>query len=196
MTVHGFRKTGLVRVVVVLGVVVMAGCSGGSGEQAADRETPSGDPEPVSGPLRRDIHLPDVAVWDVEGAEHSIRDLVAPDYTVIFFISTGCEVCEELVGNWRGMLDRIPEDLHVIAVVDESVEFGRQWAQKNDFPFPLYMDRLSVFADTWSVNAYPTVAGVAPDNWILFARRGIAPAGFTPARAETLLARGERKRKP
>ena len=191
-----FRAIGLI---LLAALVPLLGCSREAEpprEPEAALEALDADPaEDITGPLRRGIPLPSVILTGLDGAESDIRDLVR-DRSLIFFISTSCEVCKAFVADWRGYAPHLPPDLHLVAVVDESLEFGRAWAEENDFPFPLYLDTRSVFSQEWGMDAFPTVAGVTPEKWIAFARRGIAPDYFTPARAETLLARGSRLLEP
>jgi len=173
----------------VVAFLLAAGCAV---EKTPQEEAPpiaASPPDTVRGPLRRGIHLPSVEVLSVDGERRNVRTLVGGKDTIVFFLSTSCDVCTEMLANWTA--EEIPEHLNLFAVVDETVEYGRAFSDREKLPFPVYMDTNHIFLSRWSVNEFPTVAGLRGDGLIVYARRGVAPELFTPARAETLLARGK-----
>jgi hypothetical protein len=181
----------LVAALLVSIATAAAGCArdGGQETDQPDRSAIQETTPAVSGPLRRGIPWPEVVLWDLDEQETTSGALTGEGDALVFFLSTTCDVCEALMQQWREL--DLPDHLPMFAVLDDDLPFGRKFVEEKRPPFPVYLDRKSVFTETWSVDAYPTVAGVS-DGFVVFARRGIDPTHFTPARAETLLMRGKR----
>ena len=192
---------GLRRLVPAMAVaaVVLSAC-GGDGDPAGDKagdkaaaesKTPSGRVGDY--PLHFLEPFPDLSLYSLDGEKVRSASLIGDRPTVVMLVSTSCAVCAELVETWSDLRAQIPDTIDVVAIVDEDLEFARDWADLENFSFPLYVDTRSAFALRHGVSQYPTVVGVAADGTILYVRRGVSYM-FTPPRAADLLGRGAEER--
>ncbi len=182
---------------VLVAALSLSACGGGStggDDQAAAVETAEdGSGRIGSYPLHFRKPFPDLNVYALDGEKVSSDSLVEGKNSVVLFISTSCDVCAGMIETWRTLEYQIPDTMSVIAIVDEEFDFAREWAEQDQFPFPLYVDTRSAFALRHGVEHYPTAVGVAPDGTILYVRRGVSDM-FTPSRAAKLLHRGAQVR--
>jgi len=155
----------------------LVACGGDKGEESPARTT---------GLLKPRMAFPSVELLTLDGDPVDSASLVASSDAIVFFVSLGCQSCEELISVWRPLLHQIPEDVHIFAVADEEPVFARRFVETNDFPFPLYCDEKGVFFTDYEVKGYPTVVGVTAGGSIAYVGRAVTPV-FTPEKALQLL---------
>lgn len=135
--------------------------------------------------LRAGEGFPVVEVLDLDGGAFSTEDLVGEGKAIVLFVSIGCEQCTEAVLAWNETIDSLPDDVQVLGLCDDELDYVRVYARKTGFRFPLYCDAGGVFAGKHDMNVFPSVVGVSGGR-ISFIRHGVGD-GFTPARAYELL---------
>ncbi len=169
--------------------IALVACGGG-GESKSTPPRAANPPPPA--PLERNQPFPDVTVTGLDSVKVSTADLVKGHETIVLFISTACETCADLLKVWNRRSNVIPEDIKVVLIVDEDVDYAANYAMKSGIRLPLYCDTRSVFARQHKMEIYPTAVMVRPDGTMSFVRRGVTPL-FTPDRAIMMLRRADRE---
>jgi peroxiredoxin len=125
--------------------------------------------------------FPAVTLLTLEGEPVSTTELIGEGSAVVMFVSLGCETCEALMGVWNRDRARIPPDFSVFAITEEEPAFAKAFAEKNQFPFPLYCDDRGIFATEYKVAIFPSSVGVSGGK-VAFIGKPVTP-DFTPDKA-------------
>jgi peroxiredoxin len=132
--------------------------------------------------LRKGDAFPDLPLVDLEGQPTTTAAVAGGTPSVVIFVSIHCETCTEAVLAWSAGAREVPPGANVFAIADNEREYVRVYAEKTDFPFPLYCDEAGRFGDEFDVTVYPTAVGVDETGRIAFVRHGFEH-GYTLARA-------------
>jgi peroxiredoxin len=142
------------------------------------------------GPIRPGTTFPNVTLTTLDGRTLGADDLLLGKQSLVLFASTTCEACHDLIEAWTKDAAGLPGDVQIVTILDEDVDFARQWRKKTSYRFPLFCDTKSAFSERHDMHVYPTVVGVSPEGRIKFVMKAATPL-FTPARAAAALKKVE-----
>lgn len=194
----------------ILAAMLLSGCGG---DRSPGREDAAGKTPPASGAgpaapetagavaaagpsgarsdttkakLGPGMPFPSVPLRTMEDEPVDSRALVAGRPSLVLLIDADCEACREFLDVWKARRAELPAGLNVLGIAREPVDYARDYARNNGFPFPLYSDEEDVFADTYVIRVSPSVVGTYEDGVIAYIGKAVTPE-FTPRKAVELL---------
>lgn len=104
---------------------------------------------------------PDFTVWDQEGNETSLKEILEGKPAVINFWTSKCPPCREEMPDFEELYQEMKEQVQFIMVdgvgcMGESEESGRAYVEEQGFTFPVYYDLEMDAVINYGIQAFPT----------------------------------------
>ncbi len=144
---------------------------------------------PATATIRSGDIFPAMELTDLDGRSIYTSALIKGHKTLFIVLSPGCEPCALAVAEWREYVDRIPDDLSIIGIVNFGPDPALTYKSDTGFPFPLYCDSANILAADYGLIGFPTIVGIDDDGKVAFIREGWQE-GFSPLNAYKIIDRG------
>ena len=104
---------------------------------------------------------PDFTVWDQEGTQISLKEILEGKPAVINFWTSKCPPCREEMPDFEEMDQELKDQVQFIMVdgigcMGETEESGRAYVEEQGFSFPVYYDKEMDAVITYGIQAFPT----------------------------------------
>ncbi len=104
---------------------------------------------------------PDFRVWDQEGTQTSLKEILEGKPAVINFWTSKCPPCREEMPDFEELYQELKDQVQFIMVdgigcMGETEESGRAYVEEQGFSFPVYYDKEMDAVITYGIQAFPT----------------------------------------
>lgn len=104
---------------------------------------------------------PDFTVWDQEGTQTSLKEILEGKPAVINFWTSKCPPCREEMPDFEELYQELKDQVQFIMVdgigcMGETEESGRAYVEEQGFSFPVYYDKEMDAVITYGIQAFPT----------------------------------------
>ena len=104
---------------------------------------------------------PDFTVWDQEGTQISLKEILEGKPAVINFWTSKCPPCREEMPDFEELYQELKDQVQFIMVdgigcMGETEESGRAYVEEQGFSFPVYYDKEMDAVITYGIQAFPT----------------------------------------
>lgn len=104
---------------------------------------------------------PDFSVWDQDGKETSLKEILEGKPAVINFWTSKCPPCREEMPDFEELYQELKEQVQFIMVdgvgcMGETEESGRAFVEEQGFTFPVYYDKEMDAVINYGIQAFPT----------------------------------------
>lgn len=104
---------------------------------------------------------PDFTVWDQEGNQTSLKEILEGKPAVINFWTSKCPPCREEMPDFEELYQELKDQVQFIMVdgigcMGETEESGRAYVEEQGFTFPVYYDKEMDAVITYGIQAFPT----------------------------------------
>ena len=104
---------------------------------------------------------PDFTVWDQEGTQTSLKEILEGKPAVINFWTSKCPPCREEMPDFEELYQELKDHVQFIMVdgigcMGETEESGRAYVEEQGFSFPVYYDKEMDAVITYGIQAFPT----------------------------------------
>ena len=139
-------------------------------ESAEEEETQQEEKEPVA--------APDFTVWDKDGKEVHLLELLDGKPGVLNFWTSKCPPCKEEMPEFQEVYEEMGEEIQFIMLdgvgcMGETEESGKAYVEEQGFTFPVYYDLEMDAVMTYGIQAFPTTFFIDKDGNLAAGRTGI-----------------------
>lgn len=104
---------------------------------------------------------PDFTVWDQDGNQTSLKEILEGKPAVINFWTSKCPPCREEMPDFEEMYQEMKDQVQFIMVdgvgcMGETEESGRAYVEEQGFTFPVYYDKEMDAVINYGIQAFPT----------------------------------------
>ena len=104
---------------------------------------------------------PDFTVWDQDGNQTSLKEILEAKPAVINFWTSKCPPCREEMPDFEEMYQEMKDQVQFIMVdgvgcMGETEESGRAYVEEQGFTFPVYYDKEMDAVINYGIQAFPT----------------------------------------
>ena len=104
---------------------------------------------------------PDFTVWDQDGKQTSLKEILEGKPAVINFWTSKCPPCREEMPDFEEMYQEMKDQVQFIMVdgvgcMGETEESGRAYVEEQGFTFPVYYDKEMDAVINYGIQAFPT----------------------------------------
>ena len=104
---------------------------------------------------------PDFTVWDQDGNQTSLKEILEGKPAVINFWTSKCPPCREEMPDFEEMYQEMKDQFQFIMVdgvgcMGETEESGRAYVEEQGFTFPVYYDKEMDAVINYGIQAFPT----------------------------------------
>lgn len=104
---------------------------------------------------------PDFIIWDQEGKQTSLKEILEGKPAVINFWTSKCPPCREEMPDFEELYQELKDQVQFIMVdgigcMGETEESGRAYMEEQGFTFPVYYDKEMDAVITYGIQAFPT----------------------------------------
>lgn len=104
---------------------------------------------------------PDFTVWDQDGNQTSLKEILEGKPAVINFWTSKCPPCREEMPDFEEMYQEMKDQVQFIIVdgvgcMGETEESGRAYVEEQGFTFPVYYDKEMDAVINYGIQAFPT----------------------------------------
>ena len=104
---------------------------------------------------------PDFIMWDQQGDQTSLQEILEGKPAVINFWTSKCPPCKEEMPDFEELYQEIKDQVQFIMVdgvgcMGETEESGRAYVEEQGFTFPVYYDLEMDGVLNYGVRAFPT----------------------------------------
>ena len=104
---------------------------------------------------------PDFTVWDQDGNQTSLKEILEGKPAVINFWTSKCPPCREEMPDFEEMYQEMKDQVQFIMVdgvgcMGETEESGRAYVEEQGFTFPVYYDKEMDAVINYGIKAFPT----------------------------------------
>ena len=104
---------------------------------------------------------PDFTVWDQEGNQTSLKEILEGKPAVINFWTSKCPPCKEEMPDFEELYQEMKDQIQFIMVdgvgcMGETEESGRAYVEEQGFTFPVYYDLEMDAVINYGIQAFPT----------------------------------------
>lgn len=104
---------------------------------------------------------PDFTVWDQDGNQTSLKEILEGKPAVINFWTSKCPPCKEEMPDFEELYQEIKDQVQFIMVdgvgcMGETEESGRTYVEEQGFTFPVYYDLEMDGVLNYGIRAFPT----------------------------------------
>ncbi len=118
--------------------------------------------------------IPPLPVYDQDGNEFQLGDVVAGGTTVVGVVMPGCDPCKTLLGEWgdKGILNDL-NDFQIILLASTPPE-NRELGPLEDFAerYPVYFCDHVALKKLCGLSTFPSIVGLGSDNKVSFVANG------------------------
>lgn len=130
-----------------------------SAEDASEETT--GDENQPQEETTEYTEAPDFTVWDQEGNQTSLKEILEGKPAVINFWTSKCPPCREEMPDFEELYQELKDQVQFIMVdgigcMGETEESGRAYVEEQGFTFPVYYDKEMDAVITYGIQAFPT----------------------------------------
>ena len=127
-------------------------------EETREKETASQEEEKESTEY---TEAPDFTVWDQDGKQTSLKEILEGKPAVINFWTSKCPPCREEMPDFEEMYQEMKDQVQFIMVdgvgcMGETEESGRAYVEEQGFTFPVYYDKEMDAVINYGIQAFPT----------------------------------------
>ena len=104
---------------------------------------------------------PDFTVWDQDGNQTSLKEILEGKPAVINFWTSKCPPCKEEMPDFEDVYQEMKDKVQFIMVdsvgcMGETEESGRAYVEEQGFTFPVYYDLEMDGVLNYGIRAFPT----------------------------------------
>ena len=104
---------------------------------------------------------PDFTVWDQDGNQTSLKEILEGKPAVINFWTSKCPPCKEEMPDFEELYQEMKDQIQFIMVdgvgcMGETEESGRAYVEEQGFTFPVYYDLEMDAVINYGIQAFPT----------------------------------------
>ena len=104
---------------------------------------------------------PDFIMWDQQGDQTSLQEILEGKPAVINFWTSKCPPCKEEMPDFEELYQEIKDQVQFIMVdgvgcMGETEESGRAYVEEQGFTFPVYYDLEMDVVLNYGIRAFPT----------------------------------------
>lgn len=104
---------------------------------------------------------PDFTVWNQDGNQTSLKEILEGKPAVINFWTSKCPPCREEMPDFEEMYQEMKNQVQFIMVdgvgcMGETEESGRAYVEEQGFTFPVYYDKEMDAVINYGIQAFPT----------------------------------------
>lgn len=111
--------------------------------------------------------LPDATIEDLDGNEHSARDLFGKPMVINVWAST-CEPCKKELPEFAAVHTELGDQVRFIGLdYFDGAELAQQFAEEHGVQYELYLDNRQEFISELEIAVFPTTLLVSADGRIL-----------------------------
>lgn len=104
---------------------------------------------------------PDFTVWNQDGNQTSLKEILEGKPAVINFWTSKCPPCREEMPDFEEMYQEMKDQVQFIMVdgvgcMGETEESGRAYVEEQGFTFPVYYDKEMDAVINYGIQAFPT----------------------------------------
>ena len=127
-------------------------------EETKKNETASQEEVPAAAEYAA---APDFTVWDQEGNQTSLEEILEGKPAVINFWTSKCPPCKEEMPDFEELYQEMKDQIQFIMVdgvgcMGETEESGRAYVEEQGFTFPVYYDLEMDAVINYGIQAFPT----------------------------------------
>lgn len=104
---------------------------------------------------------PDFAIWDQDGNQTSLKEILEGKPAVLNFWTSKCPPCREEMPDFEEVYQEMKDQVQFIMVdgvgcMGETEESGRIYVEEQGFTFPVYYDLRMEAVTNYGIRAFPT----------------------------------------
>ena len=127
-------------------------------EETREKETASQEEEKESTEY---TEAPDFTVWDQDGKQTSLKEILEGKPAVINFWTSKCPPCKEEMPDFEEVYQEMKDQVQFIMVdsvgcMGETEESGRAYVEEQGFTFPVFFDVDQEGISTYGITSFPT----------------------------------------
>ena len=127
-------------------------------EESGENEAASQEEEPEAVEY---AEAPDFTVWDQEGNQTSLKEILEGKPAVINFWTSKCPPCKEEMPDFEELYQEMKDQVQFIMVdgvgcMGETEESGRAYVEEQGFTFPVYYDLEMDGVINYGIRAFPS----------------------------------------
>lgn len=121
---------------------------------------------------------PDFTVWDQEGKEVTLLDILDGKPGVLNFWTSKCPPCKEEMPEFQEVYEEMGDEIQFIMLdgvgcMGETEESGKEYVEEQGFSFPVYYDLEMNAVSTYGIQAFPTTFFIDKEGNIAAGRMGM-----------------------
>lgn len=121
---------------------------------------------------------PDFTVWDQEGKQTSLKEILEGKPAVINFWTSKCPPCKEEMPDFEELYQKMKDQVQFIMIdgvgcMGETEETGKAYVEEQGFTFPVYYDRKMEAVINYGIQAFPTTYILNSEGRLVTGGRGM-----------------------
>jgi len=118
--------------------------------------------------------LPELTVYDLDGNQLRLDEVLGGKKTAIGVVMPGCDPCKQLLTGWvnKGMVNGSAD--YQMVLVAATTPDARELGPLSDFAkyYPIYFCDHTVLKEQFGISTFPTVMGTGIGNKVSFVANG------------------------
>lgn len=144
-------------------------------EETREKETASQEEEKESTEY---TEAPDFTVWDQDGKQTSLKEILEGKPAVINFWTSKCPPCKEEMPDFEEVYQEMKDQVQFIMVdsvgcMGETEESGRAYVEEQGFTFPVYYDLGMDAVINYGIQVFPTTYILNGEGRLVTGGRGM-----------------------
>ena len=144
-------------------------------EETREKETASQEEEKESTEY---TEAPDFTVWDQDGKQTSLKEILEGKPAVINFWTSKCPPCKEEMPDFEELYQELKDQVQFIMIdgigcMGETEESGKAYVEEQGFTLPVYYDREMEAVINYGIQAFPTTYILNREGRLVTGSRGM-----------------------
>lgn len=144
-------------------------------EETSEKETASQEEEKEAAEYPE---APDFTVWDQDGNQTSLKEILEGKPAVINFWTSKCPPCKEEMPDFEEVYQEMKDQVQFIMVdsvgcMGETKESGRAYVEEQGFTFPVYYDLEMDAVINYGIQVFPTTYILNEEGLLVTGSRGM-----------------------
>lgn len=134
--------------------------------------------EEAAGEETETVKMPDFTVWDENGQETTLLEILDGKPAVLNFWTSKCPPCKEEMPHFQKAYEEFGEEVQFIMLdgvgcMGETEESGKEYVEEEGFTFPVYYDLEMDAVMSYGIQAFPTTFFIDKEGNLADGRQGM-----------------------